>query len=103
MVVYHRRDSAIEKRGSFGWLEQAGIDRIPKHQAGMFELNDLDRSPFGNVGGAGQRRVIGRFPGVILACLSAQYVLLRNMTSRFPRDHYRCKGRGEEESRGEEE
>lgn len=64
MVVCHRRDNASEKRGSFGWLEQAGIDRIPKHQAGMFELNDLDRSPFGNVGGAGQRRVIGRFPGV---------------------------------------
>lgn len=54
MAVHRWRVDPEEKRGSFDWLQQAGIDRIPQYQAGMFELNDLDRTPLGNVGGAGQ-------------------------------------------------
>lgn len=55
MVVRHRRGDAEEKRGSFDWLKQAGVERIPKNQARMFELNDVDRSPYFFVGGAGEQ------------------------------------------------
>eukprot|EP00904_Undaria_pinnatifida_P001361 jgi/Undpi1/11225/HiC_scaffold_30.g13523.m1 len=57
MAVHRWRVDPEEKRGSFDWLQQAGIDRIPQYQAGMFELNDLDRTPLGNVGGAVKKLV----------------------------------------------
>lgn len=86
MVVCRRRAKAEEKRGSFDWLQQAGIERIPKHKAGMFELNDIDRSPLGIVGGAGQLRVIAEGFLGSLAYLFAQHPYVIYMTSRFPRD-----------------
>lgn len=61
MVVRHRRGNAKEERGSFNWLVQAGIERISKDEAGMFELINLDRSKLFTVGGAGMPVIIKTF------------------------------------------
>ena len=61
MIVRHRRGNAKEERGSFDWLVHAGVERLSKDKAGMFELIDLDRSHLHTVGGAGKRHAIGKF------------------------------------------
>ena len=60
MIVRHRRGNAKEERGSFDWLVKAGVERLSKDKAGMFELIDLDRSRLPIMGGAGKRHDIDK-------------------------------------------